>query len=387
MCQICAILVEVIMARIYKRGRNWYLDITVKGRRIRKRLGPSKEIAKLALKDAEVKAARDEYGFAKNDITIEKLLEKFLEYSRTNHSVATTKRYRAVIDNFKAFLKEHPSAVFISQVKPEHIDLYKVYRNDALVNPNGKSVESEEKATEFTRKGARAKTINFEIDTLRTLFNLAIKWDYLKENPTKNITRLKASDSKPPRFLTIEECERFLTHCPDDLYPIYFTFLNTGMRKAELENLEWGDIDIDRRRIKIRFKPDWKPKSGEREIPINQKLYDLLVDLKKKNASGLKSNYVFPHSDGGKLKTKLRRRLIKIAKDADIKDFTTLHSLRHTFASQLIMKGVDLPTVQKLMGHSDIRTTMIYSHLAPDHLAGAVEIFAYSPKFYYNLAY
>jgi integrase len=365
------------MGRIYKRGRSWYIDLSVKGRRIRRRVGPSKEIAKLALKDAEVKAARDEYGFAKNDIAIEKFLEKFLEYSRTNHSVATTKRYRAVMDNFKGFLAEYPDVVFLSQVKPEHIDLYKVYRKDALINPNGTRVESEAKATKYTRKGARSKTINFEIDTLRTIFNLAIKWDYLKENPTQNITRLKVSDSKPPRFLTIEECDRFLSHCSDDLRPIYFTFLNTGMRKAELENLEWDDIDLKRRRIKIRFKPDWKPKSGEREIPINKKLHDLLAELKKQNGSCLNSNYVFPHSDGGKLKTKLRRQLIKIAQEADIKDLTTLHSLRHTFASQLIMKGVDLPTVQKLMGHSDIQTTMIYSHLAPDHLSDAVEKLGY----------
>ena len=92
------------MGRIYKRGRSWYLDLSVKGRRIRRRVGPSKEIARLALQDAEVKAARDEFGFAKNDITIEKFLEKFLEYSGANHSVNTTKRYRAVIDNFNAFL-------------------------------------------------------------------------------------------------------------------------------------------------------------------------------------------------------------------------------------------------------------------------------------------
>jgi len=96
-------------------------------------------------------------------------------------------------------------------------------------------------------------------------------------------------------------------------------------------------------------------------------------DLKKKNDSGLRSDFVFPHGDGGRLKTKLRRMLIRIAKDASVTDLTTLHALRHTFASQLIMKGVDLPTVQKLMGHSDIQTTMIYSHLAPDHLAEAVD--------------
>jgi len=360
------------MGRVYKRGGTWYIDYSVKGRRVRKRVGSSKKIAQLALQDAEVKAARGEYGFDQKDIAVDAFFEKFLEYSRANHSKATTQRYRAVVDNFSRFLEDHPDVTFLSQIKPEHIDLYKVYRKDALVNPNGKPVKSEEKATEFTRKGARAKTINFEIDTLRTIFNLAIKWDYLKENPTQKVTRLKVSDSKPPRFLTKEECQRFLDHCPETLRPVYFTFLNTGMRKAELENLEWADIDFDRRRMKIRRKPFWKPKSGEREIPINQPLFNLLTQLKKANDKGVKSNFVFPHTDGSKLKTKLRRMLIRIAKEAGIKNLTTLHALRHTFASQLIMKGVDLPTVQKLLGHSDIQTTMIYSHLAPDHLADAV---------------
>jgi integrase len=239
--------------------------------------------------------------------------------------------------------------------------------------PPGASTVLIKKTSLLKRKGARAKTINFEIDTLRTIFNLAIKWEYLKENPTQKITRLKVSDSKAPRFLTKEECRRFLDHCPDNLRPIYLTFLNTGMRKAELENLEWADIDFDRRHIKIRRKPFWKPKSGEREIPINQQLFDLLTRLKKANDRGVKSNFVFPHTDGSKLKTKLRRMLIRVAEEAGIENLTTLHALRHTFASQLIMKGVDLPTIQKLLGHSDIQTTMIYSHLAPDHLADAVE--------------
>jgi site-specific recombinase XerD len=73
------------------------------------------------------------------------------------------------------------------------------------------------------------------------------------------------------------------------------------------------------------------------------------------------------------LKIKLREKLIRIGQEAGIKDLTTLHSLRHTFASQLVMKGVDLATLKALPGHSDIQTTMIYAHLAPIHLAGAVE--------------
>jgi len=358
------------MGTIRKRGKYWYFDLYVNGRRIRKKVGKSKEIAALALKDAEVKAARNEFGFDQNDIALDKFFTKFLDYSTTNHSANTTKRYRAVIDNFKRFLSTYPDIVKLSQIKPEHIDLYKSFRRD---NGNGNQSKFTIAQNDATLKGARAKTVNFEIDTLRTLFNVAIKWEYLKENPTQNITRLKVTDSKPPRFLTEEECEKILEYSPEELRPIFFTFLNTGMRKAELENLEWEDVDLRRKKIKIRRKPFWQPKTGEREIPLNQKMCELLSGLKKANATGLRSNFVFPHSDGTKIKTKLRRQLIKIGKQAGIKDLTAIHALRHTFASQLVMKGVDLPTVQKLMGHTDIKTTMIYAHLAPDHLADAVE--------------
>ena len=360
------------MGTIYKRGNNWFLDIRAKGRRIRKRVGPSKKIAELALKDAEVKIARDEFGFSKDDLAIDTFMDRFLEYSRTNHQPRTTNRYRAVIDHFKAFLQSMPNVTFLSEITSEVIDRYKVYRRDAWVNPNGQPVDAENGVNGHTRKGARAHTINFEVGTLRTILNLAIKWGHLSENPTKRVSKLKVNDSKPPRFLTVEECQRLLDACPPDLYPIYFTFLNTGMRKEELEYLEWSDIDLKRRRIRIRRKEDWQPKTGERDILINDPLLNLLNELKLKNDKTVKSRFVFCYRDGTRLKTKLREKLIQIAKQAGIEDLTRVHTLRHTFASHLVMNGVDLPTVMKLMGHSDIQTTMIYAHLAPDHLADAV---------------
>ena len=67
------------MGSIYKRGKVWYLDIHVKGQRIRKRVGSSKQIAELALKDAEVAVAKEEFGLTKNDIALDKLIERFLE--------------------------------------------------------------------------------------------------------------------------------------------------------------------------------------------------------------------------------------------------------------------------------------------------------------------
>jgi site-specific recombinase XerD len=334
---------------------------------------PVEKIAELALKDAEVKIARDELGFAKNDISMEAFMEKFLEYSQANHSPATFKRYRALIDHFRRYLQQRSEIVFLSQVKAKEIDEYKAFRKGEWVNPDGDPVESDDDVSGHNRRGAGAHTINFELGTLRSIFYLAVKWGYLRENPVKGVVRLKANDSEPPRFLTKEECRRLLESSPPDLRAIFFTFLNTGMRKAELENLEWSDIDFKRRKIKIQRKDFWHPKTGEREIPMNQAGHDLLKELKQKNDKHLKSDFVFPHKDGGKIREKLRRQIISVAKKIGIEGLTKLHSLRHTYPSHLVMKGVDLPTVQKLMGYSDIETTMIYSHLTPDHLADAVE--------------
>jgi len=90
--------------------------------------------------------------------------------------------------------------------------------------------------------------------------------------------------------------------------------------------------------------------------------------LRQDNAAKRRSKYVFCAKDGGKLRTKLREKLIKIGQQAGIEDLTRLYTLRYTFASRLVMQGVDLPTVMKPKIHADVQTTMIYAPLAPDHL-------------------
>ena len=152
---------------------------------------------------------------------------------------------------------------FLSEVTTQLIDHDKGYRKSS----NGNGASDHVKGMVITNgtnvKAARAKTINFELDTLRMIFNLAIKWSYLTNNPVKGVTRLKEDDSGTPRFLTKVECKRFLDACPKYLYPIYLTFLSTGMRKAELEFLTWADVGFDRKVVHVRAKESWNPKTGE----------------------------------------------------------------------------------------------------------------------------
>ncbi len=338
------------MATLRQRNGTYFVDYRINDRRFRKTLGRSKRIAELALKDIEVKIAKGELGFEKKDENLTNLFDHYLTYSKTNHSPGTQKRYRAVIDNFKRFLGNYPYLIKISHLNPKLFEDYKTFRAE---------------------EEAQNKTINFELQTLRSIFSLAKTWGYAKDNPTDNVKKLKITNHITPRFLSEEECKKLLDVCSEWEYPIFYTFLNTGMRKSELLNLEWPDVDFDRRKVRIRVKDGWSPKTSEREIPINNGLLDLLKELKTNNRKG---SFVFHDGKGSIIENnRLRKRLMSLTKQSGFPDVTKLHTLRHTFASHLVMKGVDLPTVKKLMGHADIQTTMIYSHLADDHVDKAVE--------------
>jgi len=335
------------VATLRQKGKKYFVDYRINGKRMRKFVGPSKKIAELYLKDIEVKVAKGELGFETKDKDLRKLFEDYLSYSKTNHSPATCKRYKAIIDNFTRFLSDYPFIAKISHIGPKTFEDYKRFRTDDEMEN---------------------KTINIELQTLRAMFNLAKTWGYTKENPTDGVKKMKITNHITPRFLSDEECKKLLETCNEWEYPIFYTFLNTGMRKSELLNLEWSDVDLDRKKLKIQTKDDWSPKTDEREIPINEGLLNTLKRLNKKGP------YVFHDSKGHKFENnRLRKRLMSLTKRCSFSDVTKLHTLRHTFASHLVMKGVDLPTVSKLMGHADIETTMIYAHLADKHIDKAVE--------------
>ena len=105
------------MGSIRRRGKIWYVDYRADGRRFKKRIGPSKKLAELALKEIEVNVAKNELGFLPKDSDLEKLFREFLKYSSDNNSPATCKRYRAIIDNFTRYLKKFPHIKKISQLE------------------------------------------------------------------------------------------------------------------------------------------------------------------------------------------------------------------------------------------------------------------------------
>jgi integrase len=141
--------------------------------------------------------------------------------------------------------------------------------------------------------------------------------------------------------------------------------VNTGLRRGEVLQLKWSDVDLLQRKVIIRGD---NAKSGKtRYVPLND---EAMTTLQRWRPSAEVTGWVFPGHDGGRMmsiKTSWKGVLISAA----ITDFRW-HDLRHHFASRLVMKGVDLNTVRELLGHADLSMTLRYAHLSPEHKADAV---------------
>jgi len=140
--------------------------------------------------------------------------------------------------------------------------------------------------------------------------------------------------------------------------------LYTGMRKGELELLTWDDIDLERRMIYIRPKEKrTKNKMRPRAMRMHPDIFKVIKQRQKLNESNI---YVFTTMDGNKYGRSVWRNMLKRAmKKVDVNS-GGIHTFRHSFASHCIQNGMDLYRLNYLMGHTTLKMTMRYSHLAPD---------------------
>lgn len=222
----------------------------------------------------------------------------------------------------------------------------------------------------FLAKKSSPVTFNRYLELLKAALNLAVDWGLLKENRLGKFRRLK-STQKQPKFLTREEIQQLLGVADEFMKRVILILLYTGLRRSEFLYLEWKDIDFENGLIYVQPKPELKfhPKSYKaRSIQMCKELKMLLMDLSQAG------RFVFDNGQNRPLYYPIYyyKKLKKICKRAGIKG-VNLHTLRHTFASHLIMKGVDPRTVQEYLGHSTIQVTEKYSHLSKSHKRDAIE--------------
>jgi integrase len=202
-----------------------------------------------------------------------------------------------------------------------------------------------------------AAAVNRPLALLRHLFRLAHEdWEALDNVPR---IRLEKEPQGRLRWLTQDEITRLLDACAKsknkELRAAVIVALNTGLRRGELLGLAWERVDLSRGVIRLEL-----TKSGRRrEVPMNDDSYRALVGLG-------------PRAEGRVFKTRYIQTAYNNAVAAAKLDDVNFHTLRHTFASWAVMRGVTLKELQELLGHASLAMTMRYAHLAPEHLRTAV---------------
>ncbi|MDA8169509.1 MAG: site-specific integrase [Nitrospiraceae bacterium] len=225
----------------------------------------------------------------------------------------------------------------------------------------------EQLQTDMINRGLKPASNNKVLNVLKHMFSKAVDWEMVESETLKRIRKVKLlrDEGKRLRYLSKEESRELVNHCDNHLKPIVITALNTGMRRGEILSLTWDRVDLKHGFILLD-----RTKNGERrEIPVNETLRAALQGLARR----LDIPHVFYDPQTGKAYQEVKRSFHTALRRAKIHDFH-FHDLRHTFASHLVMAGVDLTTVKELLGHKTLTMTLRYAHLAPAHKVKAVDI-------------
>ncbi|MDD2434851.1 MAG: tyrosine recombinase XerC [Bacilli bacterium] len=278
-------------------------------------------------------------------------ISKFIDYLtyEKHYSKHTINSYQKDLENFINFLKTQNTN--LNQIDYKVVRLY---------------------LTELHHKKYANKTICRVISTLRSYYRFLIKEGIINENPMTLISNPKVEQSLP-NFLYYDELETLLV-VPETNTPlgmrdalILELLYATGIRVSELVNIKIKDIDFYNHQIKILGKGN-----RERYVIYGKKCKELLdlylsdarLKLNKKQSDNLLLN-----NRGDCLTVGGVQYLInKIVKQSGLKNNVSPHTLRHTFATHMLNEGADLKSVQELLGHSDLKTTSIYTHVSNEHL-------------------
>jgi integrase/recombinase XerD len=215
--------------------------------------------------------------------------------------------------------------------------------------------------------------------TLKAAFSKAVEWEYIQSNPFKKL-KLPKVKINIPLFISAIELEMILENVVNiQLKQIYRLALHTGLRLSEIINLRWSAIDFKDKTLKVEHSEDFITKGKkERLIPMNSVVYSILNE--KRVLSFIitikKRDHIFSKCVGVKFNSDYVSKQFKkaVKKTERINKSVHFHSLRHSFASLLVQKGVSLYVVKDLLGHTEIRTTQIYSHLQQQNFVDAVKV-------------
>ena len=229
---------------------------------------------------------------------------------------------------------------------------------------------------QYLRDGLKSKTINRVMTIIRLIIRFALEQGELYQNPIRKSLYLK-DEAKQFSYFEKEEIHALLRSSRElSSFPVLFLAVNTGMRLGELLGLCWDRVNFNSNKIEItrtlhaKGILQEKTKSGKaRYFPINENVRSFLLQLKAKSTG---TGFVFTNQNGDPFNPDhfSGRNFKRACKRAKVRCLR-FHDLRHSYASHFMMNGGTIFELREMLGHSDIKTTMIYAHLSQEHLKDA----------------
>lgn len=366
--------VSGLLLRVQISGtRSYYVQL---GRGHRVRIGPA---GTFTLKQAEERAKRiilDPAAASKRTGAAATLAE-YIEDTYSDHALAKLKNGAKSVARVKAIWKTLLNKR-MSDITASEVDRLRNKRVLAGVAP---------------------ATVNRDVAALSGVFALWVKDNKGAAHPLAELVALDVADDETIRYLTPDESKRLrqalaerdtqaakdrtnankwraergyelmpeiVGYC-DHMTPMVLLSINTGMRQGELFSLAWESVDLERKTITVLA--SHSKGNTTRVIPLNTEAATVLMAIKPEAAKGL----VFKSPVTGERFNNVKKAWAEITKAAKVPELRW-HDMRHDFASQLVMRGAPLFTVQKLLGHANSRMTQRYAKLAPSTLHDAVNL-------------
>ena len=280
------------------------------------------------------------------------VLNKFVIYLKDekNYSDYTSTNYSIDIEEFYVFLKKEN----ITRLQDTDYKMLRKYLNYMTENKYSN------------------KTISRKLSSLRTFFKYLVKKEIINDNPMILISNPK-EEKKLPKYLNYGEIEKIL-EIPNKETTlglrnacILEILYSTGIRVSELVNLKISDIDFYNKKIRVLGKGN-----KERIVLFGNRCEHLLERYIKESRTVLnkkKVEYLFLNNLGQNISVRSIENIIdKIEKESCLKFSISPHVFRHTFATHLLDNGADLNSVKELLGHENLNTTAIYTHVSNERL-------------------
>jgi integrase len=321
-----------------KLSNKWWIDYYYNGTRVREPVSTSKKQTEKVLVERLNAINENKHPILQKRKNKKIKFENFSEKYITEHSKPLKKSYKCDLSRLKNLIP-YFGDLYIDEIRNYHVSEYRKLR-------------MQEKAA--NKKDLVApSTINRELGLLRNMLNMASEWHELELKPLKIEM---AKEEQKERILSEQEIRLLIDNAEPTLRHLILVALNSGMRKSEILNLEWNQVNLDEGFITLIAR---KTKSRKiRRIPLNRSLHELFHKLQLcRNGN----QYVFENPKTGKPIVDFKRSWKSLLKRLGITG-VRFHDLRHTFATYaLLKKGGDLVSLQATLGHANISTTSRYT--------------------------